>query len=166
MPQGIQGVTAGPTVSDSFFKQRSRIMGVGYPRKEDVRKRDFSVKEAEMGFRSGMLETASMSGTARGEPGELVLCKSFWRGKETRLYGADEDIQERADGRCVVAKPGKTPEGTVICAPGPNLGLEVGMALVEGEKGRRSTLGLGLVWDEKRRARQIFVSRFKDLWIF
>jgi len=43
------------------------------------------------------------------------------------------------------------------------------MALVEGEKGRRSTLGLGLVWEEKRRAggaRQIFVSRFKDLWIF
>jgi len=82
MPQGIQGVTAGPTVSDSFFKQRSRIMGVGYPGKEDVRKRDFSVKEAEMGSRSGMVETASMSCTARGEPGELVFCEFFWRGKE------------------------------------------------------------------------------------
>jgi len=85
------------------------------------------------------------------------------------LYGADEDIQERADGRCVVAKPGKTPHGAVICAPGPDLRLEIGMTLVEGEKGRRSTLDLGLVWEEKRGAGgagQICVSRFKKLGTF
>jgi len=43
------------------------------------------------------------------------------------------------------------------------------MTLVEGEKGRRSTLDLGLVWEEKRGAGgagQICVSRFKKLGTF
>jgi len=58
-------------------------MRVGYPGKKDVRKRDFSIKQAEMGSRSGMVETTGMTCAARGEPNELVLCEIFWRGKET-----------------------------------------------------------------------------------
>jgi len=75
-------------------------------------------------------------------------------------------MKERADGRCVVAKPGKTPQSAVICTPELDLGLEVGMALVEGEEGRRCTLDLGLVWEEKRGAGgtgQTVVSLFKSL---
>jgi len=151
MPQGIEGVTAGTTIMDSLFKQRSRIGAVGYPGKKNVRECDLGVEEAEMGSGSGMVEAARMACTARGEAAELVLYEFFGGRKESGMDGGDEDGQEGADGRGVVSKPGKAPESAVVCAPALGPGQEVGMALFEGEEGGRGALDVGVVWEEKGR---------------
>jgi len=103
-----------------------------------------------MGLGCGMMYTARMASTARSEPGELILGQVFRRTKEARQGGIGVCIQERANSEVLVAEPGETHESAGIGAPALDLGLEIRMALVDGEVGRRGALDLGFIWEQKR----------------